>query len=293
MRSLIRPTTRRADPAPSRWGYRYQRLMLTPLFRRFLRVGLPLSVVVLVAGVWTANEENRASVVEGWAELRASIETRPEFMVNLMEIEGADPLLREEVRTVLPVEFPISSFDLDLDEMKQTVAALNRVASASLRIAPGGVLNVTVDPRVPAAIWRHHDGLRLIDETGTFVAPLGRRADRLDLPLIAGDGARTQIEEALRLYEVAGPIAPRVRGLVRMGERRWDVILDRDQRLLLPEEGAETALSRIVALAEAKDLLERDVAVVDMRNGARPTVRLQPGAFSELRRINGVSVGEE
>ena len=27
----------RRDPAPSRWGYRYQRLMLTPGFRRLLR----------------------------------------------------------------------------------------------------------------------------------------------------------------------------------------------------------------------------------------------------------------
>ncbi|MEQ8256181.1 MAG: cell division protein FtsQ, partial [Roseovarius confluentis] len=31
----------KADPAPSRWSYRYQRLMLTPLFRKLLRVGVP------------------------------------------------------------------------------------------------------------------------------------------------------------------------------------------------------------------------------------------------------------
>ena len=28
----------RRDPAPSRWGYRYQRLMLTPGFRKLVKV---------------------------------------------------------------------------------------------------------------------------------------------------------------------------------------------------------------------------------------------------------------
>ena len=48
MRSLIR---RRAmadvphDPAPTKWGYRYQRLMLTPGVRAAMRIGLPVLLV--------------------------------------------------------------------------------------------------------------------------------------------------------------------------------------------------------------------------------------------------------
>ena len=40
----------RRDPAPSVWSYRYQRLMLTPFYRRLLRVGGPIALVALVAG---------------------------------------------------------------------------------------------------------------------------------------------------------------------------------------------------------------------------------------------------
>ncbi len=35
---------RKADPAPSRWSYRLQRLMLTPLFRFSLRLGVPFAL---------------------------------------------------------------------------------------------------------------------------------------------------------------------------------------------------------------------------------------------------------
>ena len=43
----------RADPAPSRWAWRMQRLMLTPGFRKLLRVGVPVLVIGGLAGsVW-------------------------------------------------------------------------------------------------------------------------------------------------------------------------------------------------------------------------------------------------
>ena len=44
-----------------------------------------------------------------------------------------------------------------------------------------------------------------------------------------------------------------------MGERRWDVVLDRDQRILLPETGPVPALERVIALDKAEHLLDRDI----------------------------------
>ena len=41
----------RPDPAPSRWSYRFQRLMLTPLFRLALRAGIPFCLTFAV-GTW-------------------------------------------------------------------------------------------------------------------------------------------------------------------------------------------------------------------------------------------------
>jgi cell division protein FtsQ len=52
------------------------------------------------------------------------------------------------------------------------------------------------------------------------------------------------------------------------------VVLDRDQRIMLPEDDPVTALQRVIALDSAQDMMARDLVVVDMRNPARPTVRL-------------------
>ncbi|PVA07018.1 cell division protein FtsQ/DivIB [Thalassorhabdomicrobium marinisediminis] len=282
----LKPDTPRRDPAPSRWGYRYQRLMLTPGFRRLLKVGVPLLIVGgLVAG-WTAREANRQMLLDAYADMKSQIQQRDEFMVKLMAIDGADERLAKDIRTVLPVEFPISSFDLDLEEMRQTVAALPAVAEATLRVRPGGILQVGVTQRQPVAVYRVPDGLKLVDADGVLIQNIIARADRPDLPLITGDGARDALAEGLELYEVAGPLRARMRGVVRMGERRWDVILDNGQRILLPTTGAVAAFERVVALDEVQELLQRDVATVDMRHAHRPTLRLNERAMATLRQTS-------
>lgn len=273
----------RRDPAPSRWGYRYQRLMLTPGFRRLLKVGVPFLIVCgLIAG-WGANEANRKMISDTYSDLKTQIQQREEFMVKVMAIDGADEELSGDIRTVLPVEFPVSSFDLNLEEMRQTVAALPAVAVATLRVRPGGILQVAVTQRQPVAVFRAPDGLRLIDAEGVLIKNIIARAERSDLPLITGDGAREALSEGLEIYATAGPLMPRMRGVVRMGERRWDVILESGQRILLPTNDPVVAFERVVALSEAQELLERDVAVVDMRNPSRPTIRLNEQAVATLR----------
>lgn len=285
-RAVTPPLTPRRDPAPSRWRYRLQRWLLTPGFKAMVRVGVPILLLGVIGLVYFADADRRTAASATVEAAIASVQERPEFMVTGMEVTGADPVLASDVQAVLLVGFPVSSFDLDLEALRATVEAVPAVQSATVRVAPGGTLAVAVTPRQAVAIWRTDAGLHLIDAAGFIIGPIPARSDRPELPLIAGDGAKDVIDEALLLYAAAGPVAPRVRGLVRMGERRWDVVLDRDQRVLLPIENPVRALERVIVMAQTQDLLERDVSVVDMRHQDRPTIRLNEQAVADMRRIN-------
>jgi cell division protein FtsQ len=273
----------RRDPAPTVLSYRYQRLMLTPLYRLAFRLGLPAAFAAAIAGAWYSAPANRAWLSAEVAALREAVEQRPEFRVNGLQITGADTALRMAIEDLVTLSFPVSSWDIDLDALHGLVAELSAVAQATVRVRPRGTLEIAVTERVPVAVWRHSDGLRLIDAEGVMTGMIADRADRADLPLIAGDGARDHIGQALALFAAAGPIADRVRGLVRIGERRWDLVLDRGQRILLPEDDPVPALHRVVALHQAQDMLSRDVAVVDMRLGVRPTIRINQPAPGVIR----------
>jgi cell division protein FtsQ len=278
------------DPAPSRISYRMQRWMLTPGVRLLLRIGIPMAVVFAVTTGFLASEQRRDALNQFAAGIRSSVQERPEFMVSLMAIDGASLNLSEDIREVLPLDFPISSFDMELQDIRDIVASLDPVKQASVRIRPGGILQIDVVERLPVVVWRDHRGVALLDETGAPVDEIPRRSERADLPLIAGHGADKHVPEALALIAASGPLSDRVRGLVRIGERRWDVVLDRNQRILLPVDRPVRALEHVIALSQAQDMLKRDLAVVDMRIAARPTIRMSADAVKDwwqIRETNG------
>lgn len=292
MATIPLETARPADPSPSRLSYRLNWLWLTPTVRHFVRVGLPILLMVLLVGGWLADELRRASLVDGIVSVRTAIENRPQFQVTGITVHSRSPEVAQGVAHLLAIEFPISSFQLDLPALRATAEALDAVETASLQVR-SGVLEVLIDERLPAMIWRNATGLDLLDAQGNRVARLASRAARPDLPLIAGIGAPEAIAEAHLLWAAAAPIRSRLRGLERVGERRWNVVLDRDQRILLPADGALGALERAIALNGAQDLLARDVQVLDLRNPTRPTLRLSPEAMDELNRIRRESSGAQ
>ncbi len=278
------------DPAPSRLAWRIERLMLTPGVRFVMRTGLPMAALGL-AGYWYFSQpEVQARLTDTVSEIRASIEQRPEFMVNLMAIDGAGSELAETIRTAVHVDFPISSFDLDLDALRADITALDPIENVAVRIRSGGILQVDVTPRVPVVVWRSETGLRLLDAEGQAVGPLTWRADRADLPLIAGEGAEKAVQEARALFRAAAPLKDRLRGLQRVGLRRWDVVLDKGQRILLPARDPVPALERMIALDGASEILTRDITRIDLRLRARPTIQMQARATDERWRIRDLNM---
>ncbi|WP_171096840.1 cell division protein FtsQ/DivIB [Ruegeria sp. HKCCD7255] len=289
---LFGRATQGGDPAPSRLSYRLQRWLLTRGVRRGLKIGLPIVIVAAGIGGFFASEDRRAEVVSYFADIKTSIQERPEFMVNLMAIDGAGTGLSQDIREVVPLDFPISSWDLDVEHIRDTITGLDPVKSATVRIRPGGILQVDVIERQPVILWRTRQGIELLDETGAHVEMIATRADHPDLPVIAGKGADRHVSEALEILRTASSLGSRVRGLARVGERRWDLVLDRDQRIMLPTERPVRALERVLAVNEVQDLLERDVAAVDMRLGQRPTIRMNQVA-SDLWWNTKVAVSDE
>ena len=269
----------------ARLSYRLQRIWLTPLYRALLTRGLPLLLVIGGCALVLANAQNRAQIVSAGQAAYAAVVDRPEFMVSKIVVSPVAPELERAIRARLAQELPRSSFRLDLPALRADIEAYDSVAEAALRLGADGTMLVTVKERAPVVVWHSGMGRQLLDIDGHRVAKLADTAEPPDLPLIAGDGASDHVPEALALLDAAQPVGERLRGLVRVSTRRWDVVLDRSQRIRLPERGAMQALERVLALDDVEDLLARDVPVVDMRNPSRPVLQVSPGALETLRAI--------
>ncbi len=268
------------DPAPSRLIYRAQRLWLRPSVRRLARFG-PIALILGAGiGYCATNDAMRSRINETISSAERFISGREEFRVASTMITGASPELEAEIYAIAHQSLPASSLKLDLNKIRNSVENLGAVEAARVRIARGGSLSIDVSERRPVVLWRNAEGLFILDSQGVHLGQINARHQRADLPLLTGAGAENAIPEAQELIQNATAIYDRLRGLERVGARRWDMVLDRGQVIMLPEIGALDALHQVMALQGANKLMERDVIAVDMRDPQRPVLRLGPQAVA-------------
>lgn len=272
-----------------RLQYSVNRRLLSKRFVAFLKFGVPTFVLLAILGVYFASEDRRQNAADRLNVVRDYIANRPEFRVDMMQIKGASVDVHTDILEVIPIDFPTSSFDLDLKLIKAEVQELSPVKEATVRVAQG-VMVVDVVEREPAVLWRTAEGLLVLDRKGNFVREATDRAEFGQLLIVAGDNANDAIEEALNLYENSGVIKSDIRGFIRMGARRWDIELQNGQVIRLPANAPEVALDKALALAKVADLLERDVVVLDLRLPERTTVQIGQLTQEKLEKYKQVSM---
>lgn len=278
-------------PGPSKLVFRLRRAWASPAVRSALLVYLPLTLLALAGWRIAASdlwrERIASTITTGWERLAA----RPEFAIRGVEVRGASPPLAALIRDTLEVVPGTSSLMLDLDIVRQRIERLGPVERATVRFDPAGMLVVSVTERVPAALFRAADGrLVVIDDTGTEIGPAGSRAAHPSLPVVLGAGAPQHIAEVEAILDSAPELVPRLRALVRVGGRRWDLVLEDGRLVMLPERDFLGALEWLRVRELEERLLERDIAVVDLRVATRPVVRLTPRAIEALRVQRALSV---
>jgi len=273
------PAAPRRGPGPSKLIYRLRRAWAKPIVRNAALVYLPLVALAVIGWRVAADDAMRGSIERQVSIVVERFAARPEFAVKGVSVTGGSAELNTEVKQTIGVVPGMSSLKLDVEQIRTQIEALGAVERATVQFDPQGALRIAVVERIPAALYRRPDGgLVMLDGGGVEIGPSGRRADHPKLPVLLGEGAAERVPEALELLTAAAEIAPRLRALVRVGERRWDVVLDRDMVIKLPQENAVDALSRVMALHYGEELLDRGVAVVDMRVPDRPALQMSPEA---------------
>ncbi len=283
---------RKKDAAPSKLGYRLERLWLTHWLRALVQVWMPLFALLLALyGGW------QSPAVSGWVvaqyqAVRHAVAARADLRIEQVSIPVGSDDLKRQIIGIMALDLPTSVLDTDLAGLRKTVEGLAAVKSASVRFE-NGVLEVAIVERTPAMVWRNLNRIYLVDEDGVRVAEVPRRMARPDLPLMVGEGADKAMLEAREILSIVAPLGPRVLGVVRMGERRWNVVL-KEKVVMLPAEGGPDAMRRVMAMQAADNVLDVDATVIDMRDKNRVILRLNENALLALRaaraRLNGEDV---
>ena len=282
MRSLKRKMRANIDPAPSIISYRLMRLMLIPRLRLILTLGIPSIVIFCVTLVLFLNINVTESIEAIKKDVKRALVERPEFMIKLASIDGASDELAHEIREIMPLDFPISYFDLDIKYVHKILNDIPAVASAAIKVTVSGVLQIDISERIPAFIWRKDDVISVVDEKGKFIRLANSRLDYPELPLVIGEAANLSLQDISSLMEDNQHFLDQVRAFVRVGERRWDLVLENNLRIMLPQTEFLAAFDRLMLMSQSGLLFSNQISSIDMRIVERPTVRVGAVSVDQL-----------
>ena len=273
---------KKQDPAPSRLKYKISRWMLSPLIKKAIFYGVPLIILATPILIYFHDQKNKEKLEEVTYDLYRKVIERPEFMLDALSIEGASDSLNAEIREVLGLHFPISSFDLDLAELHKRVLSLPPVKIAEAHIKRGGILHVKVDEKTPSLLMKKENGFTVLSEHGDYIRSLHSRENFSDLPVITGEGAENAAAQATAIFKAIYGNLDQVRGLVFVGQRRWNIVMKSGQVVMLPENDALQAIQKIIILDKTEQILSRQIAVFDFRLPSRITLRVPSDKYGQI-----------
>jgi cell division protein FtsQ len=164
-----------------------------------------------------------------------------------------------------------------VEEARERLKRNPWIADATLLKLYPRELQITIKEREPFALWQKQGHVTVIADDGTVLEPYVP-PQLLRLPLVVGDGAGSKAKELLGLLDRYPSLRDFVYASILVGERRWNLRLKNGIEVLLPEVAAGAALDKLVALDAEKNLITRDLVLIDLRLPDRVTVRLSDAA---------------
>jgi cell division protein FtsQ len=196
------------------------------------------------------------------------------FGIQNIEIAGQAETSQQAILAKLEVHGSLVNYDAA--KAQERIAELAWVERANVRKFYPNRLSVSIVERTPFALWQRDGEVHLVDKGGV---EFGKLQDPRfgKLPLLVGPGANAAAAVFLAALQAEPAIASRMRAAVYVAERRWDLYLEDGVTVKLPEKGMREALAQLVKLDAERQILSRDVVVVDLRLPDRVTVRLPEG----------------
>jgi cell division protein FtsQ len=273
----MRPKSRFAHV--SRFAYAIERWSSLLDARLPRGVGLMATTTVLLASLayGAVKGEHVPTVITAIKDARDGAANAAGFRIVSIALAGHHHVSREEVLAIAGVTGTASLLFLDVDQARERLKTNPWIADATVLKLYPGELQIGIKEREAFALWQKDRQVSVIADDGTMLEPYV--APRLvQLPLVVGRGAETRAKEFLALLDRYPAMRDFVRASVLVGERRWNLRLKNGIDVQLPELEVASALERLVALDREKNLITRDIVVIDLRLRDRVTVRLSDPA---------------
>jgi cell division protein FtsQ len=157
-----------------------------------------------------------------------------------------------------------SIFSANVRDARTRLLGLEWVADADVRRQYPDSISISIVEKLPFALWETSNGTFLVERSGRTIGLFDAK-DFPHLPVLVGDGAPGNAAELVDAVAAHRALSARVAGYARISDRRWNLLLNDDVVVDLPEEGWAKELDVLEHLIVDRGILERDISEIDLR----------------------------
>lgn len=272
MRSVKKPV-RKVTKKPRARNARQQ-----AVFRARIKYGVLglIGFVMMLGTIWTLQERYPQKALAYTYSKAIGSTGKMGFRVTAVSVAGNHRASNEAIIKASGLTDGTLSLSVDLAEVQGEVEQLDWVKTATVMRRLPKSISIKIVERKPIALWQHQKKHFLVDYKGDVITDKNIE-DFVHLPVIVGNEAAYQAPKVLDIVQNFPVVSERVKALVFVNGRRWDLHLEGEMVAKLPARKLPEALGRLSEMLEKADLEGDDVQVIDLRVRGKTYLRLSKG----------------
>jgi len=238
-------------------------------FSRFLKIFyIILAIAVISAGIWILKYDGYQKINDYSYKKLTGFFISLGLQIERVEIEGnkivPKDIISKKIIESLGDVTQKSLILISLNRLESDITAIGWIDATEIRRKLPGTLIVRVTERKPSIIWQHQGNLWLGDTKGNL---LTNKIERkyIYLPVVIGQNPENDVPELFSITSASKNLAELVTGASKIGNRRWDIMLNNGIRIMLPERRPAGSWKKLEELQQKNRLFSKSINYIDMR----------------------------
>lgn len=260
MRSLRRRSFERKQKAKRLFDiWFFSKMKRTKILLGVLLIG-SISAVPVFYEYKYLESQLRSKLIEASSNISKTVG----LTVREVIVEGRSKTKKSALLQALQVSEGDNILAINITEMKDRINKLPWVKSARIERHFPNKISLTLFERTPMARWQTNRILKLIDVHGDVI-PIVDLTRFSNLPIIIGKNAPKIAGQILNTLSNEPHLFRRVKSLTLVSDRRWDVQLDNQINVHLPEKNPGKAWAHLATVEQGHNIFGDQVQGIDMR----------------------------
>lgn len=213
-------------------------------------------------------------------EISENVSEAAGLVVREVIVEGRLKTRKITLLKALKVSEGDNILAINMTEMRDRINKLPWVKYARIERHLPNKISLTLVERTPMARWQTNRMLKLIDDHGDVI-PRVDLARFSNLPIIIGKNAPKIAGQILKTLSNEPHLFRRVKSLTLVSDRRWDVRLDNQINVHLPEKNPGRAWTHLATVEQGHNIFGDQVQGIDMRLENQLIIKIEKNKSSQ------------